>query len=251
MTTIFVIVIGSFELPCYYEFIRMRKAQLNRYAIPHMFVFDAPIPVDYTPDSNDFFFEKSPGPYPVSNSKNSQPSAMCPHMTIKFLRTLQTLEEKKYDFVVRCNLSTYIHFPRLVDYLGAISTRPFAGGYLMKFPIPDWSINPHDSIQFISGTCMVFSSDIITFFKSIPIHSYILYEHEDDVVLSFLAKFISNTFHSIPVLLLENDRYPDQNELNTHMIFRIKHYADRIHDVEKWKFLDSLYNSTLVTILPT
>jgi hypothetical protein len=240
MVRIFVIVIGSFNLSCYYEFIRMRKLQLNKYKIPHMFVFDSPVPDDYVPDSTDVFFEKVSKPYPVENPKNMAPSAMSPHMAVKFLKSLQTVDETQYDYIIRCNLSTYIYFPRLMVYLGSISTRPYVGGPIMKFQIPDWAINPHDPIEFISGTCMVFSSDVIQFMKALPTNSYIVYEHEDDVVLSFLAKLVSNKLYNIPILLLENDRYPEQHEIDSFALFRIKHYIDRHKDVEKWKFLYSL-----------
>jgi hypothetical protein len=237
MARIFVIVIGSFNLPCFYEFIRMRKMQLNKYKIPHMFVFDSPIPETYTPDSTDVFFEKVSKPYPVENQKNMHSLAMPPHMSIKFLKSLQHIDETQYDYIIRCNLSTFIHFPKLIEYLETITIRPYAGGRLMKFQLPDWAVNPHDPIEFISGTCMIFSSDVIRFFKAVPIHSYILYEHEDDVVLSFLAKLVSNKFYNIPMVLLENDRYPEQGEIDSFALFRIKHYIDRDKDVEKWRFL--------------
>lgn len=238
MVNIFVCVIGSFEIPCYSKFIAMRKAQMNELGIPYMFIYDDITPPEYPFDSKtDICIPKIKPPYPVANELNSRPTALNPHMILKFLKALQTIDESKYDYIIRVNLSTFIHFENLRTILQEASRTKYAGGNTMKFPIANWRANPVDPFEFISGTCMIFSKDVITMLKTIEYEYYILYEHNDDVVLSYLVKLYTEHFHHIPMRFIENDSYPTKEDIHTYSIFRIKHYINRDRDIDTWKFL--------------
>lgn len=234
----FVCVIGSFELPVYQDLIALRKAQLKSLGIPYMFIFDDTTPPEYPFDPRtDVCIPKTQPPYPVSNELNSRPNALNPHMVLKFLKALQRLDETQYDYILRVNLSTFIHFDILSKFLATTPRVKFAGGYTMSFPITNWRLNPVDPIEFISGTCMVFSKDVISMLKTIEYDYYVLYEHNDDVVLSYLVKLYTQNLYHLPMVFLENDRLPSNHEINTNAIFRVKHYADRGRDIDLWKYL--------------
>ena len=84
---------------------------------------------------------------------------------------------------------------------------------------------------------MIFSRDVVSMLKSIEYDYYILYEHNDDVVLSYLAKVYTERLHHLPMVFLENDRMPSQEEIKNNALFRVKHYLDRTRDVEMWRIL--------------
>ena len=233
MSRIFICIIGSFELPCYVDMIRMRKLQLKKYKIPHIFLFDGSIPNTYILDPNDRWYEKEVPPWPVENELNTRTNALNPHMILKFLKGVREFDETQYDYIIRVNLSTFINFPKLQKMLDVSKRHHYAGGHCMKFRISDWRPNSYDEFEFISGACMIFSSDVITFFKSFPFTSYILYEHNDDIVLSYLAKLYVNTFNHINMVFLEGGINYDSIE---NVIYRIKH-INRDDDIYVWKKL--------------
>jgi len=241
MARYFVIVIGSFELPCYAEFIRMRKLQLEKYNIPHLFLFDGYIPDSYILGPNDRYYDKEEQPWPIMNQLNTQPNSLVPHMILKFLKGIKEFDETKYDYIVRVNLSTFVDFPKFDKFLEKLPRKYFAGGDLKSFSMTDWKINPYDNVEFITGTCMIFSSDVITFFKAFPLTSYILYEQNDDVVLSFISKLYVNNITHIHVFIIEDINTPTYDEM---IIYRIKH-PNRDDDINRWKILlnmcDNIY----------
>lgn len=235
---LFVCVIGSFELPVYQQLIALRKAQLTKLEIPHMFIYDDVTPPEYPFDpQTDVCIPKTNPPYPVMNELNTRPNALNPHMVLKFLKALQRIDETQYDYILRVNLSTFIQFEALVAILKPQPRTKYVGGYTMTFPIADWRLNPVEPTQFISGTCMIFSKDVISMLKTIEYDYYVLYEHNDDLVLSYLAKVYTNHFSHLPMVFLENDRHPSKHEIHTNALFRVKHSFDRGRDIDMWKYL--------------
>ncbi len=216
----------------------MRKAQLAKLGIPYMFIYDDATPPEYPFDpQTDVCIPKIQPPYPVTNELNSRPNALNPHMVLKFLKALQRIDDSQYDYIFRVNLSTFIHFDVLATILQGAPRTKYAAGYTMTFPIANWRPNPVEPTQFISGTCMIFSKDVVSMLKTIEYDYYILYEHNDDVVLSYIVKVYTNTLHHLPMVFLENDHRPSIQEIKSNALFRVKHYADRYRDVETWKCL--------------
>jgi len=242
MVKIFVVVIGSFELPINREFIRWRKQLLTKYAIPHLFVFDDDIPNDYILDSNDIRIPKQLPPYPVTNTLNSRPEAINPHMVLKFLKAFHKLNLSDYDYVVRLNLSTYVNFQELNQYLETSPRNLFCAGHTLTHVLPDWSYNTIQPQTLISGTCMIFSKDICSIFQSIPFEAPVLYEHNDDVVLSYIVRSLGIPFYHLPMIFLETDCMATLEQLQSHFLFRIKHCTDRLKDYYHWKFLMSYFD---------
>jgi hypothetical protein len=114
-TDIFIFVIASFGDPVYYDMIKMRKLQLQKYGISNMFVFDGPFPNDYTPDQNDVCYTPPQEPFPVDFTVPYR--SINPHMIIKFLKAIKTVDLSKYKFIARINLSTFVNFPLLLNKL--------------------------------------------------------------------------------------------------------------------------------------
>jgi hypothetical protein len=236
---IFMIVIGSFELDCYTKFISMRKDLFKQYNIEHRFVYDDTVPDTYSLDTNDICIPKLTPPYPVTNYNNSKPNALNPHMTLKFLKALKQIPIHTYDYVIRLNLSTYINIKKLLKFLELAPREKYAAGYTMCFQIPDWSISPVNPVHFISGTCMIFSRDVVEYFVTLPYDTPVLYEHNDDVVLSHISKELTSKLTHIPMVFLENENYPSSKQIEECMIFRIKHHLDRNKDINHWVYLMS------------
>ena len=117
---IFVFVIASLENPYYLEMVKLRKFQLKKYFIDYIYLFDDRKDSFYTPEENrDLFFKK-----PIeSNHLN-------PHMILKFLKGIALIDENKYDFILRVNLSTFINFPLLYSKLNDLPEKKLFAGHV-------------------------------------------------------------------------------------------------------------------------
>uniref|UniRef100_A0A6C0KCF2 Glycosyltransferase n=1 Tax=viral metagenome TaxID=1070528 RepID=A0A6C0KCF2_9ZZZZ len=229
--TLFVIIIASFDKPVYFDFIKFRKLQLKQYNIPHLFVYDTEPPEDFVCDSNDFIFKRSE---PNLNVNTIHPEYN-PHMIVKFLRALHVIPST-YDYVVRVNLSTFINFPLLCNTLRNSPRVKYAGGHNICVCLPDWcfSLRPTDVIDFMSGTFMVFSKDVIEYFKTLPFDSLMYHTHNDDVIISHLTKKNGILITHID-MCYSNDSSPIDS---SYIIYRVRHENDReIKDTTTWKKL--------------
>lgn len=233
MVNIFVIVIASFDNPYFIDFIKIRKLQFKAQNIPHCFVFEGDCPGTYERDIHDIFVPKVKSKF---NTKNEQYL----NMTLKFLKTLQLVDEQQYDYIVRVNISTYLNMNLLSKKLESEPRTNYIGGNTLEFPLSDWSIQPTGNVKFVSGTCMIFSKDIIYKLKQIHYDNPDLETHTDDVVLSYLAKKegANITHHKMNVIKWN---MPTKEELSRDYIYRCKHFSSdpemRRDDVLKWIFL--------------
>ena len=230
---IFIFVIASFGDTIYDELIRMRKLQFKKYNIPHMFLYDTVPPENTILDESDIVFQRPS----LTHTVNVHPE-LNPHMTMKFIDGLHRIDERKYKYVVRVNVSTFIDFQELLTMLSKdMYPIKFAAGYLMCIDIPDWSIDHTDPYEFISGTCMIFSSDVIEFLKTMKLDDPLYYTHNDDVIISYLVKKYCNSLAHI------NMSWSDEDKC---CLYRIKNDYDRSDDIKKWSSLlnsiDSIYS---------
>jgi hypothetical protein len=90
---------------------------------------------------------------------------------------------------------------------------------------------------------MIFSSDSITYFKSISYDTQLLLQHNDDVILSLLLTKNRRALTHLPMLFWENDTYISTNDCRNAIFIRIKHCEDRQKDIEHWKFCLSVIDS--------
>ena len=230
---IFVIVIASFDKPIYVEFIKFRKLQFKQYGIPHLFVYDTEPADNFVCDDHDFIFKR----YPVSEYLDIVHPEYNPHMILKFLHALHRIPTR-YDYVIRVNLSTFINFPLMLNHLSSSPRTAYAAGRNVCIALPDWCLSnrPDDVIDFISGTCMIFSQDVVDLLKTISLGSPLLYTHNDDVILSHFIKKHGIPFYHMDMYCIENDKTPLPTQ--PVMMIRIKHENNREHlDVMCWKKL--------------
>jgi hypothetical protein len=231
---LFIFVIGSFEQPCYKTLLEMRKKQLEKYGIPYLILLDGVLPKRYILGEREKYIEKD-------NSFDTK--QMNPHMIQKFLKGLMEFDETNYDYILRVNISTFLNIPLLLNLLEKQPRIKFAGGSLLiqRYHFPHEHIllerfpeNRKGSFEMISGTCMIFSKDVINYLKTLPIESKLYESAFDDVILSFLVKEYCNVFTNIPMTFHVGNRvigikygFP---------LYRVKHY-DRKNDIIVWKNL--------------
>lgn len=228
----FVIIVASFDQPVYLDLIKFRKEQLKKYNIPHAFVYDTDPPSGFVCDGNDHIFKRPSVPEQIDVIHPEYN----PHMILKFLKTLHVIPIHMYDYFIRVNLSTFINFSLLRANLLVAPRANYTAGYNICVSLPDWCVSsrPSDVINFISGACMIFSRDIIEYFKSLSFGNPLFYTHNDDVILSHLIKQKGIDIHHMDMYPVENDMpILDMNCI----IYRIKHHYDRYKDIGVWKQL--------------
>lgn len=112
--------------------------------------------------------------------------------TIKaFKYCLSYFDYKKYDYIVRTNISTIVNFDRL-SYLLYSNSSHYAGGF-------KWTIDPdyrdkesgivddrYSGLEYCSGTCIIFSREL--FRKMLERADYFDREVIDDVSIGYLIK---------------------------------------------------------------
>ena len=243
--SLFVIVIASFEQPVYLEMIKYRKLQLNQYKVPYLFVYDTEPPFGFVCDEHDIILKKSCVPYYIDVIHPE----LNPHMILKFLKAVHFITIS-YDYLVRVNLSTFVNFPSLLNMLSYSPKTKFAAGFNICISLPDWCLakNPKDEIDFISGTFMLFSKDVIDYFKSIPCDSEphpLVYTHNDDVILSYFAKEYGVRIQHIPMFVTNINEQIDLS----YLIYRIRHKTEReVNDIGVWKKLLRAFDTIDVDI---
>jgi hypothetical protein len=238
---VFLFIIASFHEPEYLDFIRLRKLQLKQYPISHYFLFDDLPPPDYRFDENDIYMQK---PELGLKKANNHPH-MNPYMIIKFLSGLNKINENDYDYIIRVNLSTFLNIPALFLKLQTMPKYNFAMAHLIYQYLPDWDIYNHTQLTLLSGTCIILSSDIIQKLKTIDLFAPILFEHNDDTVLSHIISNYKVNIYNEPMYFLEHAYLCSYTECMNYCFFRIKHVSNRSNDIIQWKHLllniDNIY----------
>ena len=108
----------------------------------------------------------------------------------------------KYDYIVRTNLSSFIHIPRLLMYLDAQRLYEYAGGHFNNLPDHPNKAYEHSIVNqyigqkldsrfiFLHGACFILSKDLITRMMGIvgakPERVAIAENVFDDVAMSLL-----------------------------------------------------------------
>ena len=254
---VFIFVIASFGDPVYTDLIKLRKLQLKKYNIPHYFLFDENPPSHYVFDNNDIFIEKETNTkyeikIPSFEKKDMMtPTEFCewstyilrrqnahmnPFMIQRFLKGLKLIDETQYDYIIRVNISTFININNLMKEIESYPKTKFATAHLIKQKLPDWNIYNNTELVLFSGTCIICTSDTISYLKTIDINSEILSCHNDDTVLSHLLHQYISSYKSLHACFLETNMVCDDKNLDS-PIFRIKNNIDRHYDILHWIYL--------------
>jgi len=159
-----------------------------------------------------------------------------------FIETLQTNSNLlNYDYIVRVNSSTFLNIPifeNIINNLPVVNCYAgYFGGIIDNVRLP---ATPND---FISGTCIIFSKDVIKKLINLPVQNS---NKEDDLIyFDIMRQFnVPRTF--IPMYWYDNNISPSIKELKEKLqkfsLIRIKNKNREIIDIPIWKNL--MYLST-------
>jgi hypothetical protein len=147
-------------------------------------------------------------------------------------KTIQAIEyinkTHNYDFIMRTNISSFLHIDNILLHLNKVEKTNYAGG-----PGVD---------NFISGTGIFMSRDV----GNILVENQSIEQMHDDVLISkilhsngILLKTMRNKWHQF----ISNNFNEHINFSNETLIFRIKNIANREIDVLYFKLLlNKIYN---------
>ena len=152
----------------------------------------------------------------------------------KFIATIQNNPIwKSLDYVLRVNSSKFLNIPILEEYIRTKLTaeKCYAGACTMP-------MGPND---FISGTCMVFSRDVIELLSQTT-NKHENNRREDDLIMFDYMKRLNVPRTNIPMHWYDTNIIPSEEEITnimkTYPLIRIKNMKDR-HSIDTaiWKLL--------------
>lgn len=172
------------------------------------------------------------------------------YKTLKSFNHIINKLDKKYDFIIRSNVSTIIHFDNLLNYLNKIpSSNIYIGGHLetLKWQLTPYEIsenkqdkrNDYYGLKYIQGIGIILSYDIVM--KLLDISSSIEYDIVDDVKFGLLIReYMKETYENIDKLPLAKVSY---GQLETDSIFIRNRTLNRLFDVYSMRnIVNNLYN---------
>lgn len=157
---------------------------------------------------------------------------------INFLK--QNNDLINYDYIVRINSSTFLNIELFEQYLNTFPTTNCYAGYFGGI-INNIEL-PKKNTDFISGTCITFSKDVI---HKLTQTVQINYNKEDDLVIfDYMNNFnISRTF--VPMYWCDNNIMPNDetmlNIIKNFPLVRIKN-LNKYLDINIWKNILNLKN---------
>jgi len=172
------------------------------------------------------------------------------YKTIKSLEYIINFLDIKYDYIIRTNISTIIHFDNLINYLDTIpKTDIYVGG---KLEVLNWILQPHEisekkmherinfiGLKYIQGFGIIFSYDVI---KKILMYSNLIeYDIVDDVKLGLIIKtYCPETYTNIEKIPFTKVTY---NEINSESIFIRNKTSNRLTDIYNMRnIVNNLYD---------
>jgi hypothetical protein len=151
---------------------------------------------------------------------------------------------KKYDFIIRTNVSTLFNYKLLIEYLNSIpKNNIYLGGILFqlawldyKYGISDFTKNLYslNDMWFFQGTCIIMSNDVVNFILQNIIQ--LKFNIIDDVAIGlFIRDYLPNSYccmHNLPRL-----KYSFNNYESNSVIIRNKqvdHNMDIINNMKNF-----------------
>lgn len=205
---IFLLVITGFE-ESFRKIDNIRRRQCKKFNIPVLFLYNGT---------------------PPEGMKLREDERIMPiesHIPGQYMKFHQALEEiysifkvEDFDYIIRCTSSGFIDFhklPMLLSYLP--KTRCHAG----KFMWNDYGV-------YMSGPCMIFSSDVAYKLSKDKNFHYRVFEHSDDVMISkAVREYADFSDLSFFWVLMEGKTEMPTNEIKSEIkpwsvIFRVKNY---------------------------
>ena len=169
--------------------------------------------------------------------------------TINAITFLVKNEKKEYDFVVRGNMSTFIHLSNLCKFLNEIQKENvYLGGTLetLLWPLQPYEIcnqkqhqrNDYYKLKYFQGTSIILSMDVCHQL----IDKDIDYDMVDDVKLGLLIR------EQLPAVYEKSFSLPKPNlkysNFENEVVFiRNSTFGNRMLDVHKMRYFVSLFNN--------
>lgn len=157
-----------------------------------------------------------------------------------FIETLQTNTTlSNYDYIVRVNSSTFLNIPALESIINTLPIENcyagYFGGIINNVRLP---VTPND---FISGTCIIFSKDIIKKLINLPVQNS---NKEDDLIYFDIMRQLNIPRTFIPMYWYDNNILPSIDELKERIqkfpLIRIKNQNREAIDIPIWNNLLNL-----------
>jgi hypothetical protein len=237
MENVFVIIIGSYNIPGYSDLITLRRRQLQSYKIPYLFVIDGD---KFTNNPDEFYVKRNPE---IITRGQGKVPFIYSNIIFKYYEGVKkVLSDSKNDnikYIIRINISTYINIEKLSSQLPLLdSQNAFMGTEELK----------HLAKPYLSGTVMMFSRDVMEYFSKLDIYNnQICYDYWDDTAICYILEekykyTIPFTFHLHECC---DDIELDVEEAIKHPFVRIKNRSCRTKDVLHWFKLETRLNKSL------
>lgn len=193
---------------------------------------------DFIPRKNDFLYKNDTSVKQENFNPSCYDVSQCSEMFKKFYTFCKTRENlKDYDYVIRCNSSTFINFKELKSILKEFPQKNFYAGFVLP------------STAVVSGTCAIFSKDVIEMLTSKNIEEYNFCGMYDDVAIATCMKQLQIQPHKLNHTYYSfNDRttMPEELEIQESVknaIIRVRNNFNReMIDTEIWSKLFYFYN---------
>jgi hypothetical protein len=223
-STYFVFIVTSRNLPIYEQFDSMRRLQMNSLGIPHKFLINGILPVGYTLQSDEEYFEDA---------------SFNPGMFMKFYNALCKFGPLP-NYIVRLNSSTFVNFEKLTELFngGYFPSKRLFGGHNIEFSSSDES----EPFYMFAGTAMVFSCDVAEYLRNINMESESIRECistcPDDFAISQILQELGNyplfDISSFFIFCEDDKTWEDSDEV---IFYRIKNTDRILTDINIWKQL--------------
>ena len=202
----------------YIHFDQIKENYYRNYGVPYLKILNEPTPRLLA--DNELLY--------ISGCVHS---SGIPVMLEKFIWAIQKIQYmdvwKDLDFIVRTNASTFLNVKLLEKYLAALPKKRCYAGYIINK-------------RFISGTCIVFSKDVVEKLAQSNVSEFL--DCYDDIALSILADRMHLRMRSIPMVHYTNN---SENQFKTiitdlkkYPLIRIKNDKDRLYyDNKLWDII--------------
>lgn len=214
-------IVLTYNNPIYNFFDCIKRKDLQDRNIPHQFVYNDTVMIDLYNETNNSVLITSAGIFSMFN---------------KFIHTIKDSSYNEFDYIVRANSSTFLNFPLLEQFIEKLPKENCYAGYFTQ---------PGTPKDFVSGTCMIFSKDIINKLQNININ-YIPSKEDDLVIFDLMNQFkIPKTY--IPMYWYNNNTIPEKDELNNvlneYPLIRVNNPSNReVFDKAIWNMIAQIKN---------
>jgi hypothetical protein len=171
--------------------------------------------------------------------------------TIISLEYLINIEKKKYDYIVRTNISTIINIKNLIEYLHTAPINNFySGGIYMKLNWLDYEYGINEetiekynlnNLLYVQGTSIILSFDVVQ--KIICYKKSINTDIIDDVSIAvFIRDLLPDAYNNISIYTAKYciNNYIDDCVFIRNKLFTSENY-ERVMDIERMKNIINTY----------